>query len=58
MLWKDFFREEDGGILTTEMILYMGLTAAIVGTGAFLLTNALSDYFTGWANFFNTTGGS
>lgn len=51
MLWKDFFKDEDGNLFT-EYVILAGATIVLLGVGVGLLMNAMSDYFGAWAGFF------
>lgn len=54
---KNFLKDEFGGVLTTEMIILMGVIAASLAGAVLVLFNAMSGYFTTWAGFFSSGAG-
>jgi hypothetical protein len=56
MLRKDFFKEEDGGPLSAEMVIMIAAVGVLLGVGVSVLFNAMSDYFALWAGFFSGGG--
>lgn len=56
MLWKNFFRDEDG-VVAMEYVLFCAAIAILLVVGVGLLFTAMSDYFGDWADFFSASGG-
>lgn len=57
MWWKNFLLDEDGTV-TLEYLLLAGCVVILMAIGVSLLYSAMRDYFTAWAGFFNSAGGT
>jgi Flp pilus assembly pilin Flp len=56
MLMKEFFTEEEDGMLSTEMVVLIAAIGVLLTVGVGILFKAMSDFFGNWADFFNGTG--
>jgi Flp pilus assembly pilin Flp len=55
MMVKKFLKEDQGGPITTEYVLFVAAIGIIMGVGAVVLFNGMRDLFGAWAGYF---GGS
>lgn len=51
MLWKNFFKKEDG-VVSIEYVVFAAAVCILLVVGVGVLFNAMSDYFSNWAAFF------
>ena len=54
MLRKEFFTEEEDGMLSTEAVVLIAAIGIILTLGVTALFNGMNTYFNAWANFFST----
>ncbi len=49
---KKFLKEDKGGPITTEYVVFVAAIGLIMAVGVGILFNAMKDLFTAWATYF------
>lgn len=52
MTAKDFLKEENGGAITAEYVIFVAAIAIIMAVGVGVLFNAMRALFGAWAGYF------
>jgi Flp pilus assembly pilin Flp len=56
MMAKKFLKEDQGGPITTEYVIFVAAIGIIMGVGVLALFNGMKDLFGAWTGYFGTTG--
>lgn len=57
MLDKNFLREEQGGPVTTEYVVFVAAIGIIMAVGVITLYNGMAAVFNAWAGYFAAPSG-
>lgn len=53
---KKFLKEDQGGPIATEYVIFVAAIGIIMAVGVAALFNGMKDLFGAWAGYFGTTG--
>jgi Flp pilus assembly pilin Flp len=56
MMAKKFLKEDQGGPITTEYVIFVAAIGIIMGVGVVALFNGMSALFGAWSGYFGTSG--
>jgi Flp pilus assembly pilin Flp len=56
MMAKKFFKEDQGGPIAAEYVIFVAAIGIILAVGVAALFNGMSDLFGAWSGYFGTSG--